>query len=166
LAVSTSIEELATQLRTRGLTVGTVESATGGLIAGLLTSVPGSSHFYLGSIVAYSNGIKIAVSGVNPQTIQQHGAVSAQVAGEMAAGGRRVLGVDICLSDTGIAGPDGGSPSKPLGLFYLGLALGEGTFTRRHLFAGHRTTNKQSAATAALTWLSDFLAGRWYPGLS
>ncbi len=166
MTVSTRTEDIATRLRNLGLTLGTVESATGGLIAHLVTNVPGSSHFFRGSVIAYSNEIKTGVVGVNRGTIDLHGAVSAEVAREMAAGGRRLLGVDICLADTGVAGPDGGGPEKPVGLFYLGFACDGGTFSRRYLFDGDRLTNKQAAAEAALTWLDEFLAGRWSPGLS
>jgi nicotinamide-nucleotide amidase len=164
--VSTQLEDIAARLRDRGLTLGTVESATGGLIAHILTNLPGSSQYYQGSIVAYSNQIKTAVVGVRAQTIEAHGAVSAEVAQEMAAGGRLRLGVDICLSDTGIAGPDGGSPHKPVGLFYLGLSCDGGTFSRREIFEGDRDANKQSAADAAMNWLHQFLSGQWFPGLS
>jgi nicotinamide-nucleotide amidase len=166
LAVSTPAAEIAVQLRDHGLTLGTVESATGGLISHLLTNIPGSSHFFRGSIVAYSNEIKSRIVGVTPEMLERYGAVSAEVAREMATGGRRLLGVDICLADTGIAGPEGGSTPKPVGLFYLGLSCASGTYGRRHLFTGDRTTNKQSAADAALEWLGDFLAGRWSAGLS
>ena len=159
-------EQIASLLGDRGLTLGTVESATGGLIAHLLTNVPGSSRFYRGSIIAYSNEVKTAVVGVSATILQSHGAVSAEVAREMAAGGRKVLGVDICLSDTGVAGPDGGTPNKPVGLFYVGFACDRGAYSRRHLFTTDRLTNKQKAADAALTWLDEFLAGRWSPGLS
>jgi nicotinamide-nucleotide amidase len=166
LSVSTPAAEIAVQLRDHGLTLGTVESATGGLISHLLTNIPGSSHFFRGSIVAYSNEIKSRIVGVTPEMLERYGAVSAEVAREMAAGGRRLLSVDICLADTGIAGPEGGSTPKPVGLFYLGLSCAGGTYGRRHLFTGDRTTNKQSAADAALEWLGDFLAGRWSAGLS
>ncbi len=164
--MSTYAEDIATQLLDRGLTLGTVESATGGLIADMLTNVPGSSHFYKGSIIAYSNEIKTGVVGVNPETIERHGAVSPEVAEEMAAGGRRLLGVDICLSDTGVAGPGGGSAHKPVGLFYIGFSYDGGTYSHKCLLEGNRTMNKQSAADAALIWLKDFLSGRWFPGLS
>lgn len=159
-------EDLAAHLLDRGLTVGTVESATGGLISNILTNVPGSSHFYKGSVVAYSNEIKTGVVGVNPATAEAHGAVSAEVAAEMAAGGRKLLKVDICVSDTGIAGPGGGSPDKPVGLFYLGLSYNGGTYSRRYVFGHDRMMNKQSAAEAAIKWIEELLTGKWLPGLS
>lgn len=166
MGVTAFEEDIGTRLLDRGLTIGTVESATGGLISHLITNVPGSSHFYKGSIIAYSNEIKTGVVGVRHESIQLHGAVSPQVAEEMAAGGRRLLGVDICLADTGVAGPGGGTAEKPVGLFYLGFSYSGGTYSRRHLFEGERLQNKQRAAEAALQWLKDFLTGKWVPGLS
>jgi len=110
------------------LTIGTVESATGGRIADRITNIPGSSDYFKGSVVAYSNEVKIALLGVKKMTIESYGAVSEQTALEMAQGGRKVLDVDICVSDTGIAGPSGATAEKPVGLFYLGLAA-EGSNT-------------------------------------
>ncbi|OGO21269.1 MAG: hypothetical protein A2144_02690 [Chloroflexi bacterium RBG_16_50_9] len=140
-----------------GLTLGVVESATGGLISHLITNVPGSSNYYKGSVTAYSNETKIKVIGVKRGTIKRYGAVSSQVAEEMATGGRKMLEVDICLSDTGIAGPAGATPVKPVGLFYLGLAHRGGTMSQRHEFHGNRKQNKRSAAEAALSWLREYL---------
>jgi PncC family amidohydrolase len=152
-------QEIGNLLRQRGLTMGAVESATGGLISHLITSVPGSSDYYKGSVTAYSNETKIKVVGVRAATIEQHGAVSTQVAEEMALGGRKALAVDICLADTGIAGPAGATPGKPVGLFYLGLAHHGEVFSQRHEFHGDREQNKHSAAEAALEWLRDYLLG-------
>ena len=97
-------QEVGNLLRQKRLTLGIVESATGGLISHLITNVPGSSDYYKGSVTAYSNEAKIKVVGVNEDTINQYGAVSHQVAEEMAQSGRRLLATDICLADTGIAG--------------------------------------------------------------
>jgi nicotinamide-nucleotide amidase len=167
LPVMNTLEErIGTLLIERGLTVGTVESATGGLISHRLTGVPGSSDYYLGSIISYSNEIKTGIVGVKLSGIARYGAVSATVARQMAGGGRKLLGVDICLSDTGIAGPGGGSAHKPIGLFYLGFACKEGTFSRKHVFTSDRAMNKQAAAEAALQWLEDYLSAKWVPGLS
>lgn len=146
-------------LRRKGLTLGVVESATGGLLSHRLTNVPGSSEYYRGSLTAYSNEVKISVVGVNEETINKYGAVSFQVVEEMAQGGRRVLAVDICIADTGIAGPAGATPGKPVGLFYIGLAHRERTFTRKHEFQGDREKNKGDAAEAALSWLKEYLEG-------
>ena len=144
-------------LREKGLTLGVVESGTGGLISHLITNVPGSSNYFKGSVTAYANDIKRKIIGVKSATLEQHGAVSPQVAMEMAGGGKKVLGVDICLADTGIAGPGGGTLEKPVGLFYIGLAHQGGAFSRRYQFHGTREENKQSAAEAALTWLKEYL---------
>jgi nicotinamide-nucleotide amidase len=152
-------EEVSALLRQKGLTLGVVESASGGLISHLITNVPGSSDYYKGSVTAYSNEVKVRVVGVKEATLNQYGAVSAEVAEEMAQGGRKILAVDICLADTGIAGPSGASPEKPVGLFFIGLAHGERTFTRKHNFQGNREQNKKSAAEAALGWLKEYLAG-------
>ena len=154
----TSLEqEIGSLLRQKGLTLGVVESATGGLISHRLTNVPGSSDYYKGSVTAYSNEVKVRVVGVKEETINQYGAVSSQVAEEMGEGGRKVLGVDICLADTGIAGPSGATLGKPVGLFYLGLSYQGGTYSRKHNFQGDREQNKQSAAEAALSWLKEYL---------
>ncbi len=150
-------QEIGDLLRREGLTLGAVESATGGLISHLITNVPGSSDYYKGSVTAYSNETKVKVVGVNRDTIDKYGAVSHQVAEEMALGGREVLAVDICLADTGIAGPSGATPDKPVGLFYLGLAHQGGAFSQRHEFHGDREQNKRSAAEAALNWLKECL---------
>jgi len=150
-------QEIGTLLRQKGLTLGAVESATGGLISHLITDVPGSSDYYKGSVTAYSNETKIKVVGVKEETINEHGAVSYQVAEEMAQGGRKILAADLCIADTGIAGPSGDTPGKPLGLFYLGLSHKGGTYSRKHNFQGNREQNKQSAAEAALSWLKEYL---------
>ncbi len=152
-------EEIGDLLRLTKLTLGTVESATGGLISHMITDIFGSSDYYKGSIVSYSNEIKIEVAGVKKETIDEFGAVSAQVAEQMAAGGRKVLKVDICIADTGIAGPTGATPNKPVGLFYLGLSSRDGTFSKKYLFNGSRRENKNQAAMAALSWLKIYLAG-------
>jgi len=152
-------EEVGTRLRQKGLTLGVVESATGGLLSHRITNIAGSSDYYKGSVTAYSNRVKIGVVGVKEATINQYGAVSPEVAEEMAQGGRRVLSADICIADTGIAGPGGASAGKGVGLFYIGLSHGESTFSRKHNFTGDREQNKQSAAEAALSWLAEYLAG-------
>jgi len=152
-------EEIGDLLREQGLTLGIVESATGGLIAEMVTSVAGSSDYFHGSITAYHNGIKTGLVGVKAETLRRYGAVSPQVAEEMAGGGREVLAVDICLADTGIAGPGGALPEKPVGLFYLGLAHRGGVSSREHVFSGSRAQNRQSAAEAALRWLREHLLG-------
>ena len=150
-------EEIGNLLRQKGLTLGVVESATGGLISHLITNVPGSSDYYKGSVTSYSNETKIKVVGVKANTIKRYGAVSHQVAEEMAQGGRKTLDVDICIADTGIAGPSGATPGKPVGLFYIGLSHQAGTYSQKHLCHGDREQNKRDAAEAALTWLKEYL---------
>ena len=150
-------QEVGSLLRQKGLTLGVVESATGGLISHLITNVPGSSDYYKGSVTAYSNDVKVKVAGVRKDTINQYGAVSYQVAEGMAQGGRKLLAVDICLADTGIAGPSGATPGKPVGLFYIGLSHQAGTCSQKHNFQGNREQNKRRAAEAALAWLKEYL---------
>jgi PncC family amidohydrolase len=139
------------------LTIGTVESATGGRIADRITNVPGSSDYFKGSVVAYSNEVKTALLGVKKKTIDNHGAVSEQTALEMAEGGKKLLEVDVCVSDTGIAGPSGASPEKPVGLFFLGLTARDESLTQKHVFLGNRRENKRDAAEAALDMLKQYL---------
>jgi len=150
-------QDIGKLLKKKRLTLGIVESATGGLISHRITNISGASYYYQGSITAYSNEIKIKVVGVSVETISRYGAVSEQAAKEMAQGGRQTLDVDICIADTGIAGPTGSSPGKPIGLFYLGLADEAGAYSRRHVFTGDREQNKRSAAEAALNWLKEYL---------
>jgi PncC family amidohydrolase len=142
------------------LTIGAVESATGGRIADRITNVAGSSDYFKGSVVAYSNEVKIALLGVKKATLEIYGAVSEQTALEMAKGGRKLLDVDICVSDTGIAGPSGATPEKPLGLFYLGLAAEDASLSQKHAFPGDREENKRDAAEAALNMLKQWLKTR------
>lgn len=151
--------EIGFLLRRQGLTLGVVESATGGWLSHRITNVPGSSDYYRGSITAYSNQIKVNLVGVAGETINEYGAVSSPVVEEMARGGRKVLAVDICLADTGIAGPGGETPGKPVGLFYIGLSHGTESYSRQHNFRGSREENKEEAATAALNWLREYLHG-------
>ena len=149
--------EIGELLSSKGLTLGTVESATGGLISHLITNVPGSSDYFKGSVVSYANETKTNVIGVKEDTIKEHGAVSSQVAEQMAAGGRKLLNVDICIADTGIAGPGGATPGKKVGLFYLGFATKNGAFSRKHQFHGTREENKRDAALTALEWVKEYL---------
>jgi PncC family amidohydrolase len=146
------------QAKTGGvLTIGTVESATGGRIVDRITNVPGSSDYFKGSVVAYSNEVKTALLGVKRKTIENYGAVSEQTALEMARGGRKLLNVDICVSNTGIAGPSGATPEKPLGLFYTGLAARDASLSQKHVFPGNREENKRDAAEAVLNMLKQYL---------
>lgn len=150
-------QEIGDLLRQHKLTLGAVESATGGLISHLITNVSGSSDYYQGSITSYSNEIKIKLVGVKPETLNKYGAVSPQVARQMADGGRKILCTDICIADTGIAGPTGATAGKPVGLFYIGLSHRNGTFSRKHIFSGNREQNKEQAAITALSWVKEYL---------
>lgn len=149
-------EEVATadlvleQLRERGLTLATAESCTGGLVAARLTDVPGSSDVFTGGVVAYSNGVKHGELDVPEDVLATYGAVSAETAAAMAEGARRRLDADVAVSVTGIAGPDGGTPEKPVGLVYLHAAGPDGERTLRLELPGDRETVRLRATTAAL----------------
>ena len=137
----------------RGLTVALAESCTGGLVAATITDVAGSSGYFLGGVVSYSNDAKASLLDVPHATLDAHGAVSAQVAKAMAAGARARFGASLAASITGVAGPDGGSEEKPVGLTYVGLATPAGVDVRRFQFAGDRAGNREAAARVALEWL-------------
>lgn len=137
----------------RGVTVGTAESCTGGLVAATITEVPGSSGYFRGGIVSYADDVKAGVLGVPQATLDAHGAVSAQVARAMADGCRTRLGVALAVAITGIAGPDGGSAAKPVGLTYVALATDAGAEVRRLQLAGDRPAVRRAAAGEALAWL-------------
>jgi PncC family amidohydrolase len=142
----------------RGVTVASAESCTGGLVAHVLTEVPGSSAYFLGGIVSYADAVKVAVLGVPRDLIAAHGAVSDAVAAAMADGARRRLGADLAAAVTGIAGPGGDTPGKPVGLTYIAVADATGTSVRRHAWPGDRAANKRASAGAALALLLERLA--------
>ncbi|MBQ3125457.1 MAG: nicotinamide-nucleotide amidohydrolase family protein [Clostridia bacterium] len=121
---------LISALAERALTLATAESCTGGLIAKRITDVPGASAVYLGSVVSYANEVKIGLLGVSADTLAAHGAVSAEVAAQMARGVRRATGADIAVSTTGIAGPGGGTPTKPVGTVWVGVSTADGEVTQ------------------------------------
>jgi competence/damage-inducible protein CinA-like protein len=137
-------------LRERGLTLATAESCTGGLVGGRLTGVAGSSDVFVGGVVAYSDEVKAAALGVPAALLAEHGAVSPEVAAAMAAGARERLGADVAVAVTGIAGPGGGSPEKPVGLVYLHAAGPEGERAQRLDLPGDRETIRGRAVVAAL----------------
>ena len=146
-------ERLRLACLARGLTVTTAESCSGGLVAATITEVPGSSAYFRGAIVSYANEVKVGVLDVPLAMLEAHGAVSAQVARAMAEGCRSRLGSSLAVSVTGIAGPDGGSEAKPVGLTYVGLASSQPTEVRRFVFPGDRAAVRSAAATEALAWL-------------
>jgi nicotinamide-nucleotide amidase len=146
-----TLEEVVGQsLKLRGYTLATAESCTGGLLAGRITEVPGSSEYFLEGVVSYSNEAKKDLLGVPKKLIETHGAVSEQVAGAMAAGIRKRAGSTFGISVTGVAGPGGGSPEKPVGLVYIALADDSQTTTRRFIFPGDRQFIRTLSVNAAL----------------
>ena len=147
-----SVQEVCFNLlREKGLTMGTAESCTGGLIAKLMTDLPGSSQVFNGGIVSYTNGVKAGVLGVSQDLLDEYGAVSAQVAEAMARGAKEVLGCDIAVSATGVAGPDSDDRGNPVGLVYLGLAYGDQCIVQEfHAGRGDRDRVRRMAAGTAL----------------
>ena len=156
--MANSVEvQIGNLLRKRELKLALAESCTGGLIGDRITNVPGSSEYFLGGIVAYAYEAKVALLGVSWDTLNTKGAVSQETVLEMARGTRRILNTDIAVSVTGIAGPGGGTPEKPVGTTWIGLIAKEGEWTRLVQFSGNREQNKISSANAALQMLLDFL---------
>ncbi len=154
-------EALAAALARTGSTLATAESCTGGLIAHLVTAIPGVSADYMGGAVTYSNASKAELLGVPAALIAEHGAVSPEVAAAMAEGARSRLGATIGVSTTGVAGPGGGTPEKPVGLVYLGLSTAGGTQTRRLDMGAERPREfiQIFSAKAALNWARLVLIG-------
>jgi len=150
-------EEIARALLERKWWIATAESCTGGLLAHTLTNIPGSSAYFRGGVVSYSNEVKMKVLGVKRETLEQYGAVSEQTAREMAEGVKNLMEVDVAVATTGIAGPGGGTPEKPVGLVYIGLATPEGVEVKRFLFNGDRLYNKEQFCNAALNMVLEYL---------
>jgi PncC family amidohydrolase len=141
----------------RGSTLATAESCTGGLVGHVLTEVSGSSGYYVGGLISYSNGLKEHELGVDAATLERHGAVSAQTCVAMAEGARSRYGASFAVAVTGIAGPDGGTEQKPVGLTYVGAADTAGHDVRRYVWSGDRHSNKLQSAQAALELLLERL---------
>ncbi|MBD2715113.1 competence/damage-inducible protein A [Microvirga sp. STR05] len=146
-------EAIGRLLQERGLTLGTAESCTGGLLAHRITSIPGSSAYFLGSIVAYDNRVKQQQLDVKAETLAAYGAVSEETVREMAEGARQRLGVDVALATSGIAGPDGGTPDKPVGTICIAYADAHQTVSRRFTFNRGRQLNVEYTVTMALNLL-------------
>lgn len=139
----------------RGQKLATAESCTGGLLAATLTSVPGASAVFEQGFITYANTAKTALLGVPPLLLAQHGAVSAEVACAMATGGREQAQADVAVAITGIAGPTGEAPTKPIGLVYIAIATPHQVTAKRFLFNGDRTAIRTQAVNAALSGLLD-----------
>lgn len=146
-----------------GIRVAIAESCTGGRVGDAITDVAGSSACFAGGIIAYEDAAKVGLLGVPEAVLDAHGAVSAQVAVAMAEGARARLGVDVALAVTGIAGPGGATPAKPVGLTYVAVADGEGSEVRRFTWVGDREANKAASARAALQLLADRIGHRPAP---
>ncbi len=149
--------EVGDMLRKRELSLATAESCTGGLVSHRITNIPGSSDYYKGGVIAYANEVKVQILLVHDSLLADKGAVSAECARAMAEGIRALLDGDIGIATTGIAGPTGGTPDKPVGLVYIALATKDYLYHERHIFHGDRGGNKRKAAEAALVMLKKFL---------
>lgn len=154
VALATDIQE---RMLVRELTLATAESCTGGLVGHAITEVSGCSGYFLGAAVVYNYPAKENVVGVQAETLQRLGAVSAEVAAQMARGAAKLYGADVAVAVTGVAGPGGGTPDKPTGTTYLHLAGPQGELARHYVWEGSRTANKLASARAALDMVSEYL---------
>ncbi|MFO3796077.1 MAG: CinA family protein [Anaerolineales bacterium] len=150
-------EQIGQLLRAKGWTLALAESCTGGLLGHRITNIPGSSDYFLGGVVAYAYEAKVKLLGVKWETLQQHGAVSRETVLEMAHGARERLGANIALSISGIAGPTGGTPEKPVGTTWIGLVTPDLAQAYRFHFKGDRNENKKQATEEALRLLLEYL---------
>jgi PncC family amidohydrolase len=157
VALEAQIGEL---LQARGLKLALAESCTGGLVGNRITDIAGSSTYFLGGLISYAYEAKVDLLGVQWETLNSKGAVSREVVLEMARGARKVLNADIAVSVSGIAGPGGAMPGKPVGTTWIGLVTNEGEWAKLFQFSGNRVQNKSQAAEAALQLLFDLLQGR------
>ena len=146
-------EEVVKMLKNAGMTVTTVESCTGGLISATLVDVAGASAVLNQAYVTYANGAKQSLVGVKAETLEAYGAVSEQTAREMAEGGAKAANADAALAVTGIAGPDGGTAEKPVGLVYIGCHVNGNTVVERNVFSGTRREVREQSVGAALALL-------------
>jgi len=147
-------------LKEKNCTLGTAESCTGGYIAHLITSVPGSSAYFKGSIIAYDNAVKEQMLGIMPETFEEFGAVSSEVVTEMAIGAQTNLNVDYVIAVSGIAGPGGGSPEKPVGTTWIAIASPDEVFSKQYLFGDNRERNIRRASLQAMNLLRKNLLGQ------
>ena len=152
-------EQISKLLRERGLTLALAESCTGGLVSERVTNIPGSSEYFRGGVVVYAYEAKVSILHVSWDTLNKFGAVSEQAVLEMARGARTALHADIAASISGIAGPSGGTESKPVGTVWLALATPQDEWTRSQHFSGNRKQIKAASADAALQFVLDYLQG-------
>ena len=155
------LEEVLHEVMTsRGWKLAAAESCTGGLVSHRITNVSGSSEYYPGGVVSYSNEAKVSLLGVSNETLQLYGAVSRETVLEMARGVRKLFGAEIGVSVSGVAGPAGGTPEKPVGLTWVGLSTAEGEWARDFIWNDGRGQNKQASSEAALQFVVDYLEGK------
>ena len=147
-------------LKSRKQTISVVESCTGGLLGSAFTQSSGSSSYFMGGFLTYSNDLKMRLANVSQETLQTFGAVSKEVAEEMAIGGRSALGTDFCISITGIAGPEGGTEEKPVGTVWIALASASSIMAKRFSFGGDRSINRERSVAQAIGMLYDSLTGK------
>ena len=147
------IKELSDKFWKEGLTLATAESCTAGNIAAMITAIPGSSHFYKGGIIAYADEVKVNILGVNPEILEKHGAVSEEVVIEMAKGAMKSMKSDCGVATSGIAGPTGGTPDKPVGTVWIAVAMGEKVMTMKASGDEGRNKNIENATLYALQML-------------
>lgn len=152
--------EVGALLTDQGLTLATAESCTGGLLGYRITSVSGSSVYYLGGFVVYADDAKESLLGVQHETLLAHGTVSEETALEMARGACQRLGADLGISITGIAGPTGGTPEKPVGLVYIALSAPDTELCQRHVWQGDREANREQSAEVALRLIRSYVTER------
>lgn len=150
------IAQLFTEKR---LKLTTAESCTGGMVADRITNVPGSSEYFQGGVVAYSYEAKVSLLAVSWDTLRAYGAVSEETVIEMARGGRVAIGADVAVSVSGIAGPGGGLPDKPIGTTWIGLSTTQGDWSRKFVWKGDRLQNKIKSTDAALQFVIDYMEG-------
>lgn len=150
-------EKVGELLRQRHLTMGTAESCTGGTIASMITSVAGSSDYFVGGVVSYSNEVKSRVLGVSEESLRLHGAVSREVVEQMATGAARVLGCDCAVATSGVAGPGGGTKEKPVGTVWIAAVCKGALVSHCFRFGSLRSENIRSASSAALRMLIELM---------
>lgn len=144
-------------LKNINATISTAESCTGGTVAHLITEVPGSSNYFKGSIVAYSNDVKTSILKVDIDTLNDHGAVSQQVVEQMAVGARELLKTDYALAISGIAGPDGGTETKPVGTVWIAVSSNNSLVSKKYIFSNQRDINIARASYTALNLLRELV---------